>query len=144
MPKPSTGWARAKRRPVAEPSVLLDASAFLALIQGEPGAERVAAELDRAAISAVNLAEAIEVATRRGAPRERATAWAEELGLAVIPFDAAMAHEAARLLARHRRDGLSLGDAACLATAATLGWPAYTTDWAWSALGLAMDIRQLR
>jgi PIN domain nuclease of toxin-antitoxin system len=129
---------------VAEPALLLDASAFLALIQGEKGSERVAAELDRAAISAVNLAEAIEVLTRRGAPRERATAWAEELGLPIIPFDAAMAHEAARLLARHRHDGLSLGDAACLATAATLGWPVYTTDWAWSGLGLSAEIRQLR
>jgi ribonuclease VapC len=129
---------------VAEPRVLLDASAFLALIQAEKGAELVAAELDRAAISAVNLAEAIEVATRRGAPHERAAAWAEELGLTVLPFDAAMAAEAARLLARHRRGGLSLGDAACLATAATLGWPVYTTGSAWSALGLSVEIRQLR
>jgi ribonuclease VapC len=98
---------------VAEPAILLDASAFLALIKG-------------------------------GAPRERASAWAEELGLPVIPFDAAMAQEAASLLARHRRDGLSLGDAACLACATMLGWPVYTTDWAWSALGLPLEIRQLR
>lgn len=45
---------------MAEPAVLPDASAFLALIKGEGGAERVAAELDRAAICAANLAEAIE------------------------------------------------------------------------------------
>jgi PIN domain nuclease of toxin-antitoxin system len=82
--------------------------------------------------------------THGGAPRERATAWAEELGLPIMPFDAGMAQEAAGLPARHRRDGLSLGDAACLACATTLGRPVYTTGWAWSALGLRLEIRQLR
>lgn len=38
---------------------VLDASALLALIHGEPGAERVLSVLDQAAISSVNLAEVV-------------------------------------------------------------------------------------
>jgi ribonuclease VapC len=38
---------------------VLDASALLALVHGEPGAERVRAALGQAVISAINLAEVV-------------------------------------------------------------------------------------
>jgi ribonuclease VapC len=129
---------------VAEPGILLDASALLALVLEEPGAERVAEVLDRAAIGAVNLAEVIEVAARRGLPAARAAAWAEELALPVIAFAAPMARGAAELLAAHRARGLSLGDAACLATAAALGLPAMTADRLWAELGTGVEVRTIR
>jgi hypothetical protein len=42
------------------------------------------------------------------------------------------------------RRGLSLGDAACLATAAVLRLPVLTADRAWAGLGLELDIRLIR
>lgn len=129
---------------MADPRVLLDASAFLALLLEEPGAETVAAVLDQAVISAVNLAEALEVTLRRGVPPARAAAWVEELGLPVLPFDASCAAAASRLLAAHRRRGLSLGDCACLGTAETLGLPVMTADRAWDGLLPGLDLRLIR
>ena len=129
---------------MAEPGLLLDASALLALVFEEPGAERVLAVLDGAAIGAVNQAEVVELAGRRGIDCVRAAAWAEELALPVLGFTAPMAARAGALLAQFRRQGLSLGDAACLGTAAALGLPVLTADRAWAGLGLALDIRLIR
>ncbi|MGH6902011.1 MAG: hypothetical protein ACREIR_04660 [Geminicoccaceae bacterium] len=45
---------------------VLDASALLALVHGESGAERVRSVLRRAAISAINLAEVVGRLSGRG------------------------------------------------------------------------------
>ncbi|MFV2000241.1 MAG: hypothetical protein ACC654_07750 [Acidimicrobiia bacterium] len=42
------------------------------------------------------------------------------------------------------RYGLSLGDRACLATAAELGVPAVTADRMWSDLDLGVDVISIR
>ena len=84
------------------------------------------------------------MAGRRGIDFARAAAWAEELALPVLGFTAPMATRAGALLAAHRRRGLSLGDAACLATAAVLRLPVLTADRAWAGLGLELDIRLIR
>jgi PIN domain nuclease of toxin-antitoxin system len=122
----------------------LDTSALLALVFQEPGREAVSAALDGAAIGAVNQAEVVEIAARRGAPPARAAAWAEELSIPVLPFTPAMALRAGVLLSAHRRTGLSLGDAACLGTAEALNLPVLTADRAWATLGLGVEMRLLR
>jgi PIN domain nuclease of toxin-antitoxin system len=129
---------------MADPGILLDSSALLALLLREPGAESVVGLLDRAAISAVNLAEVIEVATRRGLAPARAAAWPGELGVAVLDFDAGMAAAAAGLLTAWRSAGLSLGDCACLATARRRGLPVLTADRAWATLDLGVEVRLIR
>lgn len=136
------------RRPVApgvaEPRLLLDASALLALVFEEPGAELVLAALDGAAISAVNQAEVIEIAGRHGLDPARAATWAEELSLPLIAFNTSMAARAGALLAGFRWRGLSLGDAACLGTASVLGVPVLTADRLWAELDLGVEVRLLR
>ncbi|WP_368415232.1 type II toxin-antitoxin system VapC family toxin [Falsiroseomonas sp.] len=129
---------------MAEPALLLDTSALLALVFREPGMDVVLAALDGCAISAVNQAEVVEVAARRGTDPRRAAAWAGELSIPVLPFTPPMAARAGAVLAAGRGRGLSLGDAACLGTAGTLGVPVLTADRAWAALGLDIQIRQLR
>lgn len=129
---------------MADPALLLDASALLALVFEEPGAETVLAVLDLAAIGAVNQAEVIELAARRGLDPARAAAWAEELSLPVIGLTAPMGARAGALLAAFRRRGLSLGDAACLGTAAVLGWPVLTADRLWAELETGVEVRLLR
>jgi PIN domain nuclease of toxin-antitoxin system len=129
---------------MAEPALLLDTSALLALVFREPGMETVLAALDGCAISAVNQAEVVEVAARRGTDPGRAAAWAGELSIPVLPFTPPMAARAGAVLAAGRGRGLSLGDAACLGTAGMLGVPVLTGDRAWAALDLGIQIRQLR
>jgi PIN domain nuclease of toxin-antitoxin system len=129
---------------MAEPALLLDTSALLALVFREPGMEVVLAALDGCAISAVNQAEVVEVAARRGTDPGRAAAWAGELSIPILPFTPPMAARAGAVLAAGRVRGLSLGDAACLGTAGTLGVPVLTADRAWAALDLDIQIRQLR
>lgn len=129
---------------MAEPSILLDASALLALVFDEPGAAVVAGALDRTTIGAVNLAEAVGVALRNGIPPALALAWAEELALPVFPFDATMAEAAAKLLAVTRKAGLSLGDCACLGAAQVLGRAVFTADRAWADLDIGVEVRLIR
>jgi PIN domain nuclease of toxin-antitoxin system len=107
-------------------SVLLDAFALIALLAEEPAADDVEALLRRgeAAITAVNLAEALDVLQRvQGIPRERLEALTAPLvgeRMTLIAIDERIARDAADIRARryHRtRAPLSLAD--CILLAAT-------------------------
>lgn len=115
---------------------LLDASAVLALLQEEPGAERVEAVLAGARIGIVNLAEVYSKLAEAGLTTEEATTSVGLLGLAVEPMDEAQALEVGRLRPLTRKQGLSLGDRSCLALAAQLDAVAVTTERSWSQVGV--------
>ncbi|HEY0558582.1 MAG TPA: type II toxin-antitoxin system VapC family toxin [Thermoanaerobaculia bacterium] len=123
---------------------VLDASALLALLQGEPGGEVVEELMETAAISSVNWSEVIQKTLDRQADIEGLRQQLEALGLEVVPFTAVVAETTARLRSATRQAGLSLGDRACLATAAVLGLPAVTADRVWPDLGLPIEIRVVR
>ena len=105
---------------------------MLAVIFDEPGADRVAAHLPGARISAVNAAEVMTKLVDLGMPEDTVDAIFEGLQLTILPFEMAHARETARLRTLTRAAGLSLGDRACLAVAGQLDAPAFTTDRAWS------------
>jgi PIN domain nuclease of toxin-antitoxin system len=113
---------------------VLDASALLCLINGEPGADRVAAVLPRAVVSAVNLAEVATKLSDLGADVETARALLAPLHLVVAPFDEGAAFATGALRAATRDQGLSLGDRACLALAAERGATALTADKVWQGV----------
>jgi predicted nucleic acid-binding protein len=107
-------------------SVLLDAFALIALLAEEPAADEVEALLRRgdAAITAVNLAEALDVLQRvQGIPRERLHSITRPLvgeRMTLVPIDERIARDAADIRARyyHRtRTPISLAD--CILLAAT-------------------------
>ncbi len=125
-------------------SVVLDASALLAVIEGEPGAETVEDALVNGAISAVNLSEVVAKLMDRGFGNEAVAARMNAFSLAVHAFDAAQAWRAGLLRRETRARGLSLGDRACLALAEALEAPAMTTDRAWAALGLDVEVTVVR
>jgi PIN domain nuclease of toxin-antitoxin system len=125
-------------------TVVLDASALLALVAHEPGWETVDAALDGAIMSAVNLAEAFAKLEERRYGLDRARANVAASGIEIVRFDEAAAVETARLRPMTRRQGLSLGDRACLALAAERKLPVLTTDRAWAALDLGLDVRVVR
>ena len=114
--------------------VVLDSSALLCLLNGEPGAARVVAILPWAVIGAVNLAEVVTKLRERGLSAEEADEALGGLHLDVRPLTAAQARAAGHLRPVTRTLGLSLGDRACLALAAELGASAVTADRGWSAV----------
>ena len=112
-------------------SVILDASAVLALIREEPGADKVAPYIGRAAISAVNLQEVVKELLLSGLDEETIRELLDELRLDVHAHDVEAVYAAAALHAQTRQFGRGLGDRSCLALAVQLGVPALTADREW-------------
>lgn len=124
--------------------MVLDASAVLALINLEPGAELVAAALADGIIGAVNLAEVIAKLIDIGMAEEEAWAEVADLVPTVVDFGPGLARRSAHLRSSTRGRGLSLGDRACLALAEQLGEPALTADRAWRDLPIPVEVRMIR
>lgn len=130
-------------------SLLLDASAVLAYLHEEPGAETVAAalaSLDECRMSAANHAEVVGRCLDRGVAEDVVDIMLAELGYRVIPVAAEDGALAGRLRTATRASGLSLGDRLCLATAIRLNCPVITADRPWLdlAASLDLDIRCIR
>jgi ribonuclease VapC len=142
MPPPGRGHERVVPQRWGE--AVLDASALLAWLVQEPGAEVVGELLPRAAISAVNLSEVLYRGRRLGRNVAMLPARLGHLGLRVEPFTTEDALIATDIFARDRRHVLSLADRCCLATATRLGLPAVTDDHAWSTLDLGVEILPFR
>jgi PIN domain nuclease of toxin-antitoxin system len=126
-------------------SIVLDASALLAVLNQELGVENLPPErLSQATISAVNLAEAHSKLVREGIDSDEA--WEDVTGPVqeCAPFTAEQARIAGSLAARTRSLGLSLGDRACLALGLALKAPVYITDRAWKSLKLGVRIHVIR
>ena len=123
---------------------VLDASALLALLNRESGANVVRPLVERSVISSVNWAEVLQRAIALGMEVQDVRERLEPLGLGVLPFTAEDAEMTALLWPSTRRASLSLGDRACLSLAQRLGLPALTTDRGWSALALEVEVRLIR
>lgn len=123
---------------------LLDASAILALVFKEPGAEVVASALYGASVSTVNLSEAGAKMIDRGFDPDNAVGLLQTLGLRVISFEAVHAEKAARLRSNVTRQRLSFADRACIATAALENVNALTTDRVWADLDLPCKVELIR
>ncbi|MEG3093468.1 type II toxin-antitoxin system VapC family toxin [Sphingomonas sp. PB1R3] len=112
-------------------SVVMDASAVLALVRDEPGADKVALHVGLAAISAVNLQEVIKELSLSGLDVETIRELLDELRLDVRAHDIEAAYLAAGLHTQTKEFGRGLGDRSCLALAMQLGVPALTADREW-------------
>jgi PIN domain nuclease of toxin-antitoxin system len=123
---------------------VLDASAVLALIQKEPGGAQVVGYLQGGCMSAANYAEVLFVLGRAGIEIGVAQGLIAALRIEVVPMTAEIAATAATLGATGSRYGLSLGDRACLATAADRNVPVVTADRVWAELNLGIDVIAVR
>lgn len=90
---------------------VFDASAVLALMQGEPGADRLRDLQANAVVNAVNAAEVVAKLVTRGVPAAEAHAAYEALHLETTPFELALV----AISARYVHKGVSLGDRSFLA-----------------------------
>lgn len=126
-------------------SAVLDASAILAVLNQEPGADQLTSDILNVAVgSTVNLAEVQGKLVKDGMAPEsawRATLYSVTEAVAFTPEQADLAGS---LIAETRPLGLSLGDRACLALAIERRSPVYTTDRLWKKLKLAIPIHVIR
>ena len=125
---------------------LLDASALLAVIRDEPGADRVLAVLDNSEIHAVNLAEVVRKLVAFGKPVDEVIAYTDALNLEVLEeLNVKQVHEVAKLAPEAKRLGLSVRDCVCLVIAEWLGMTAVTAERRWSEIrGRKVTILQIR
>lgn len=125
--------------------VVLDASAILAVLFQEPGAERLTDEiLKMGVVSTVNLAEVQTKLVKMGHNPEDAWIDALSLGLGTEDYTASQAKIAGTLLQKTEKFGLSLGDRSCLALAIALKAEVYTTERIWKNLKVGVPIHVIR
>lgn len=133
--------SRAKRA-----GAVLDASALLALLLGEPGADTVKAVLADAAMTTVNVAEVVAHFARADASEHDVRCLLDPLPFARVPFDDDLAYAAGLLLPVTEPAGLSFGDRACLALARRRGVKALTADRGWGPVAdtLGIEVETIR
>lgn len=126
-------------------SVVLDASAVLALLHNELGGSKVAEYIQfGAALSTVNLTEIISKQQELGIPTEEMMDMLELMGIDIHFFDQETAVYAGIMRISTKSLGLSLGDRACLALAQKLKLPVLTADRAWTQLNNGIEIILIR
>lgn len=113
---------------------VLDASAVIALLNREFGAERVEEVLPDSQISSVNIAEVLTKSIEAGHTIDTAINTLAILELNVVTFDELQSRKAAELRPLTRKFGLSLGDRSCLALAVLNDATAVTADRIWKKL----------
>lgn len=123
-------------------TTVLDASAVLAFLIRERGADRVGAAMDAgAAVSALTVQETVSKLVQRGMTTDDAAQAISALGLAVHDLTMPLAVEAGGMFPLTRLSGLSHGDRACLALGRTLEALVLTSDRAWSDVAGQLDVR---
>jgi ribonuclease VapC len=125
-------------------NIVLDSSAVLAMVFGEPGGKRVHAAivstLHVVSISAINWCEVLAKLGQKSPIMTAEKLTAILPGVEVVAFGQADAEQVAALARSCPQ--ISLGDRACLALARSLDATAWTTDKIWAKLpaGAALEV----
>lgn len=120
---------------------VLDASAVLAVLFREPGADLIEKHYAHAVVSSVNLSEVAAKLCDHGMGTAEVEELLSGLGLDVRSFDEVQALAAGFLRKATRSRGLSLGDRACLALAIAEGVAVVTTDRNWAAVSRTVGVQ---
>lgn len=129
---------------------MLDASAFLAYLRDETGAEIVEnALIDGCYISIINWVEVLSKVVDLGESPEEIIKRLRDEGLLensleIIACNEEDAITIAKFRPLSKSAGLSLGDRACLALGKRLNLPVLTADKVWSSLSLGITINLIR
>lgn len=125
-------------------SIVIDASAVLAIIFDERGADVAAASCRGALLSAVNLDEVLHKGERRRISADEVQMALRRLEIRCRAFDEPQAIASAALYPKVQGTDTSFADRACLALAMVERCPLITADGKWRKLALPIDIRLIR
>lgn len=125
---------------------VLDASAVLAFLNQETGADKVeqALLMPATCMSSVQFAEITAKLVSAGVPVAKIQEIMAELAIPIIGLDEKIAFESALLMPLAKPLGLSLGDRVCLATSSAVGLPALTADKVWLQINTSIGIELIR
>lgn len=123
---------------------VLDTSAVLALLLGEPGAETVGAVVHRCEMSIINLCEVFTKTAESGGDVAATDRILISYGLRIRAFRDGHAMEVARLRPLTKHLGLSFGDRACLMQGLFSGFTVLTGDRRQAQAEVGLDIRLIR
>ena len=127
---------------------VLDASALLAYIKNENGANSVEQILNNSVMSSINITEAI-IALGRIHP-ERLSHYNNVINQIITNIyesDSELSFLVSEIIIKYRKEhNISLGDGYCLALGKLLNLPVYTADTAWYGLEskLKLEINYIR
>jgi ribonuclease VapC len=125
--------------------VVFDASAALAVIRDEVGANTIWQYCGEGLISTVNLQEVLKTLLWNGINIDMAKSYVDDLHLETRPHQVGDAYQAAQLVQYTSSIGSGIGDRSCMALAISEGLPALTTDCAWSRLTIpGLQVLQAR
>ena len=125
-------------------TVVLDASAVLALLRDEPGGEAVEAVAGAAPVGAAKMAEVAAELVDRGSGPDTVREVIGQLNSGVLSVGPDEALDAGLLREATRAAGLSLGDRLCLADARARQSRVPTADGAWAGLDVRVEIEVIR
>jgi PIN domain nuclease of toxin-antitoxin system len=125
-------------------SVVIDASALLAVLLDEEGADIVVPVMRGSFMSAANAFETFQRAADKGHPAQRVLTLLRGLEVEVVPFSLDHAMAAADLRPATKSAGASLGDRACLALAVERRAMVYTGDRRLAGVDVGLDLRLIR
>jgi ribonuclease VapC len=123
---------------------VLDASAVIALLRGEKGADVVASAIPGATMSTVNVSEVASWLVDAGTTEKNIRLTLEGLELELSAFNGDAAYAAAALRKATRKKGISFGDRACLELGKRLALPVLTADRTWAELDIGVEVRLIR
>lgn len=125
-------------------AVVLDASALMALLRDEPGADKVAAVLTGSVISTVNYSEILKKTIERGGEAAPVATFVKSLGITVVAFDEAQAVTSAELYPKTKQHGMSFADRACLALGVIRKLPVVTAERGMGKIRLPIKVQVIR
>lgn len=123
---------------------VFDASAFLAIVRKERGADLAASRLPGSSMSTINASEALMRGAEKGCSFELMRLLLANEGVSLVEFDEALAVSTALLRPATRAFGLSFADRACIATAVRLSAAIVTADRVWAELDLPCKVELIR
>lgn len=124
--------------------IVLDASALIALLKKEPGADIVDQHMVEPVMSTVNLAETLTRMAQDGGDAVAIKASLDESPIRFVPVSEEHALAAALLRIPTKPLGLSLGDRMCLALGLEEGLSVLTADRRWKEINIGVDIVLIR